>query len=121
MPYDLHIVRTDDWLDAAIDPITKEHVDALIALDPQLAWSTEDWVDMRDETTNQVIRYYMIHWNGKPTFWWYGDQITCSGPNEPDVMKMVEMAERLNANVFGDDGEAYRPQTWRATYRGELK
>lgn len=121
MAYDVHIVRTDDWLDAANDPITKPQVDELIASDPELAWSAEDWVDMRDGRGKNVTRYFMILWKGKPCFWWYRDQIQCSGPSEEQVGKMVEMAARLKANVFGDDGESYRPDTWRAVCRGELR
>ena len=45
MPYDVHIVRTHDWLDAANDPISKPLVEELIASDPELEWSTEDSVD----------------------------------------------------------------------------
>lgn len=121
MAYDLHIVRTKDWLNAAKDPVTKPQVDALIAADSELAWSTTDWVDMRAERGKKVTRYFMINWKGEPCFWWYRDQITCSGPSEAQVEKIVQMAEKLGAHVFGDDGEAYLPSNWRAVYRGELK
>ena len=49
MAYDLHIVRTEDWTDAASAPITRQDVDALIAADSELAWSTTDSVDMSDD------------------------------------------------------------------------
>ena len=120
MPYDLHIVRTDNWLDAANDPITKDEVDALIASDPELAWSAKEWGSMRDGAGQKITRYFMILWNGDPCFWWYRDQIMCSGPSEEQVGKLVEMAVKLRANAFGDDGEAYPPDTWRAVYRGEV-
>lgn len=121
MAYDVHIVRTKNWFDAANDPITKEQVDELIAADSSLAWSTKDWVDMSDGRGKKITRYYGILWNGSPCFWWYRDQITCSGPSEEQVGKMVEMAAKLGALVIGDDGEAYSAKTWRAVYRGELK
>lgn len=121
MPYDVHIVRTQHWFDAAEDPITQEQVDALIASDLELAWSTQDWVDMREGRGQKVTRFYMILWKGQPSFLWYRDQIKCSGPSEEQVGKMVEIAARMGANVLGDDGEAYHPDTWRAVYRGELK
>lgn len=41
MAYDLHLVRTSDWLDAADAPITKADVDALILADAELSWSTD--------------------------------------------------------------------------------
>lgn len=121
MAYDVHIVRTDGWLDAAKDPVTKQDVDELIASDPELAWSNEDWVDMRDGRGKKVTRYFMILWRGQACFWWYRDQIKCAGPSQEQVGKMVEMAVKLKVNVFGDDGEAYRPGTWQAVYRGELR
>ena len=121
MSYDVHLVRTDNWLDAANDPITKPQINELISADPELEWSSEDWVDLRDGHGKKVTRYFMILWKDKPCYWWYQNQITCSKPNEEQVGKMVEMATKLNANVIGDDGESYNSDTWRALYRGEMK
>lgn len=106
MAYDLHIVRTKDWTEAASAPITKQDVDTLIATDSELAWSTTDYVDMADEA-GVSTRYYMITWRGEPCFWWYRDQIQCSGPDEPQVAKLVQMAHALKAHTVGDDGETY--------------
>ena len=36
MGYDVHIVRTEDWLDAAEEPIALEEVDAVVTADPEL-------------------------------------------------------------------------------------
>ena len=121
MAYDVHIVHAKDWLDGESHPITKAQVDVLVAADPELAWSTKDWVEMWDGRGKEVTRYYMILWKGQPCFWWRRYEITCSRPSEEQVGKMVKMAAKLGANVFGDDGEAYRPATWRAVYRGELR
>ncbi len=106
MAYDLHIIRTKDWTEAASAPITKQDVDALIAADSELSWSTSHYVDMTDEA-DVSTRYYMIMWRGEPCFWWYRDQIQCSAPNEPQVAKLVQMAQALNAHTVGDDGEIY--------------
>ena len=106
MAYDLHIVRTKDWLEASTAPITKQDVDALIARDPELAWSTTDYVDMSDDA-GAVTRYHMIVWRGQPCFWWYRDQIQCSGPDEGQQAKLVQMARALDAFAVGDDGEVY--------------
>jgi hypothetical protein len=106
MAYDLHIVRTEDWTEAASAPITKQNVDALIAADSEWAWSTADYVDMSDET-GVSTRYYMINWRGQPCFWWYRDQIQCSGPDLAQQTKLVQMARALNAYADGDDGEVY--------------
>jgi hypothetical protein len=85
MAYDLHIVRTESWLDAASDPLTKEQVDELIAADPELSWSTADWLDMRDGRGKKVTHYFMMQWNGVSCFWWYRHEIRCAGPSEEQV------------------------------------
>jgi hypothetical protein len=106
MAYDLHIVRSAHWTDAGNAPITKNEVDALIVSDSELAWSTSDFVQMKDQT-GAVTAFYMIQWNGTPCFWWCRDQILCSGPDEAQVAKLVRMARALNARAVGDDGERY--------------
>lgn len=107
MAYDLHVVRSSHWMDARSSPITKIDVDALIDGDPELAWSGEDFVDMADESGN-VTRYYMILWNGLPCFWWFRDQILCSGPDDVQLVKLVRIANALSAHVVEDDGEGYQ-------------
>lgn len=61
---------------------------------------------MADETGN-VTRYFMITWRGAPCFWWYRDQVVCSGPEEAQLIKLVQIARGLGASVIGDDGERY--------------
>lgn len=109
MAYDLHIVRTRDWKEAANAPVTKQDVDALIAGDPELAWSTTDYVDMADEG-GVPTRYFMITWHGQPCFWWHRDQILCSAPTEAQIRKLAQMSGALFARVVGDDGEFYPPE-----------
>ena len=106
MAYDLHVVRTKNWLEASTSPVTKDQVDTLIRTDKELAWSTTDSVDMKDDS-GQIIRYYAILWRGNPCFLWYKDQIQCSSPNEAQQYKLVEMALALGAYAVGDDGERY--------------
>src|SRR5437899_770529 len=110
MAYDLHIVRTKNRLEASSAPITKADVDALIGSDSELAWSTTDYVDMTDNA-GAVTRYWMITWRGHSCFWWYRDQIQCSGPDEVQLQKLVEMARTLSAYAVGDDGEVYLSAT----------
>src|SRR5215475_8607032 len=102
MAYDLHIVRTKNWLQASNSPINWADVDALVAGDSELAWSTTDYVDMKDKA-GVVTRYYMINWRGQPGFWWYQDQILCSSPDQAQHSKLVQMARALDAFVVGDD------------------
>jgi hypothetical protein len=106
MAYDVHIVRTNDWLDAGSDPIKKTDVDLIVEADPELTWSTADFVDMADDS-GAVTRYFMIRWRGDPDFWWYRDQVLCSSPTEAHLVKLVQIARALKARVLGDDGESY--------------
>jgi hypothetical protein len=105
MSYDLHLVRTLDWLDAAVSPVTCEDVNHIIENDPNLEWSRSNFVDMEGSTG--TVRYYMINWNGIPCFWWYRDQVVCASPDERKTKKLVEMAGLLSAHVIGDDVEKY--------------
>jgi len=106
MAYDLHIVRTESWLEAASAPITKQDVDALVAADSELVWSTTDYVDMEDDE-GAVTRYYYLTWRGESCFWWYRDQIECASPSKAQKKKLVEMSRALGARVVGDDDEEY--------------
>lgn len=107
MGYDVHIVKTDDWLDAASNPITKEEVDKLVASDKELEWSELDYVEMIGPGGERV-RYFAILWRNSPVFYWRRNEIKSSSPDEERIMKMVELAEALKANVIGDDHERYR-------------
>ncbi len=107
MSYDLHIIRTDKWLDAESNPITKSDVDHLLSSEPDLQWSTTDYVDMRDTKNGTINRYFMILWNGDPVFWWYKAEIRCSNPQKAQIIKMVQIARALDAKVVGDEEEEY--------------
>ena len=77
----------------------------LIQSDPELEWSSSDYVEIKQE--RGFGRFYLIAWNGRSCFLWSEDQITCATPDEPQVAKLIGIAERLKANVVGDDGEQY--------------
>lgn len=106
MGYDLHIVRTDDWLDANQNPIRRSELEAVVAADPELTLDEDQFISMsgRNGRTN---RYPIVLWNGEPAFWWYEDQILCSSPDDSLVKKLIEVAGKLNARVIGDEGESY--------------
>ena len=106
MGYDLHIVRTSDWLDAATSPITREEVAKLIESDLDLEWSVSDFIDMKDET-GKAVRFPLIAWRGRSCFCWYRDQIVCKDPDRDQTAKMIHIADALNAQVIGDEGEKY--------------
>jgi hypothetical protein len=104
--YDIHIVRTNNWLEAESDPICKEDVDRMIASDPELQWSTADYVDVR-EVGGIIKRYYAILWNRSPAFLWCKAEISCSNPTKQQIIKMIQVARTLGAKVIGDEQEEY--------------
>ncbi len=115
--YDLHVVRTEDWIDSESNPITRLDRDRLIATDSTLARSTTDYVETtgKDDT---IARYFAIAWNGVATFWWVGSEVTCKKASNAQVLKLIEMAETLGARDVGDDGERYERGK---TFVGRLK
>jgi hypothetical protein len=104
--YDLHVVRTAHWLDASTNPISKDEVDHLITTDPTLAWSNQDFVEMKSDA-GEPTRCSMIEWNGVSCFWRYRDQIVCSGADDAQIGKLLRISVALSAYVVGDDGEKY--------------
>ena len=106
MGYDVHLVRTEQWFDSQSDPVSKEDVDKALATDPTLSWSESDCVEMTEDDAS-VKRYYQINWNGEPAFWWYKSEVRCKNPSEAQLLKLVELADMLKAQVVGDDGEKY--------------
>jgi hypothetical protein len=106
MAYDVHVVRTKNWLDASKTPISKEDVDTAIANDRELGWAASDYIEIADDG-GAITRYSMIAWNGVSCFYWFKDQIICSGPDEQQMVKLCNLAQALNAYVVGDDDERY--------------
>jgi hypothetical protein len=93
VPYDLHVVRTERWTDAARKPIRWDEVIGLIASDPDLQWSASDYADMQEGDI--TTRYYLICWRGTHCFWWFRDQITCATPDEAQKLKLIDIASQL--------------------------
>jgi hypothetical protein len=106
LPTDVHIVRTDRWVDAADDPITKPQLDALVAADSELEWARDVWENVSADSAI-VHRALAIQWRGQACFWWYRHSIRCTGPNAEQLVKMIDMAVALDANVIATDGTEY--------------
>ena len=117
MGYDLHIVRTNDWTDAAESPILKNEVASLIEADPEMDWSSTEFVDSVGDG-GEAVRLPFIKWRGTSYFLWDRNQIICKNPDEKLIAKMIKMADLLQAKVVGDDGERY---TLRRSLFGKAK
>src|SRR5687767_8616171 len=103
MGYDLHITRKEDWSEEDGPTISEAEWRRVIEEDPELQLDTDTRCAMSDG------EYVFAAWNGEPgALGYYNGEITANSPDEPLIRKMVAVAERLNANVQGDDGVRYR-------------
>ncbi len=98
MGYDFHITRRSDWA-ATGDDITTEEWLAYVREDAEL-------------TLTSTNGPYHAVWIGpsrqsEPWLDWSRGQIYTKNPDSPLIDKMIEIAERLDATVQGDDGEIY--------------
>ena len=98
MGYDLHITRRKDWVDDGND-ITQQEWIYLVHNDPELYFENE-------------ASPFMANWKGDsryedPWLSWSMGQIDTKSPDPLLIEKMIQIAEKLNATVQGDDGETY--------------
>src|SRR5438045_5672238 len=123
MGYDLHITRKTQWHDEVGPAITEAEWRAVVEDDPELTLDAEAQCTMADG------EYVLADWNGEPCglgYYRYRGEIRAKNPDDPLILKMVEIAQRLNANVQGDDGERYpealgerekkKPSLWRRLF-----
>lgn len=96
MGYDLHITRKDDWSDEEGPTITPEEWLVVAQADPELT-PTGD--------SSGGVPYFSYGNHGG--LWYIEGELRCKSPDEPMIRKMSALAERLVANVQGDDGERY--------------
>jgi hypothetical protein len=108
MGYDFHITRAPSWLDSPTHPISRSEWEALVASDSELETSANDWIEAIPERS--IERTYATVWIAHPDrvpFWYDDGEIKAKNADTPTRRKMVEIALRLDARVFGDDGEEY--------------
>ena len=98
MGYELHVVRTNTWLESAQDPVTRPQVEQVVLADPELTWSTTDHLNGN---------YDFIQWNGDSCFYWEKDQIIGKSLQEPQIVKLSKIAKALDAQLIGDEDEQY--------------
>ncbi|MCH5599999.1 hypothetical protein [Niabella ginsengisoli] len=117
MSYDIHITRQESWFDG--------NDNKRISLDEWKEFLTNDTemrLDNFTETTiatGELIRverdglsvWTKYSGNGLDgNFAWFdynNGNIVCKNPDNEIINKMLDIAERLNAKVQGDEGELY--------------
>lgn len=96
--YDLHICRSEDWADAAKDPIDElEWVEVVRA----------NGLERAGEADSTPIYIGRSGENALSYLWMNGEIVVTGATQEPDIVSAVSLAEQLGARVVGDDGETY--------------
>jgi hypothetical protein len=103
--YDIYITRADEWYESEASPIGVEECVAVIKQDPDLRLAGDSAFDSG----------LYFEWTGHPhcieSFELSGGMISIKNPDNPTLAKMLDLAERLQAKVVGDDGESYDRQS----------
>ena len=92
MGYDFHITRRDDWYDEGADISADEWL-KYVESDPELSI---------DESKGKYFAIWKEDWLD-----WRRGEIYTKNPRKNLVEKMIQIANRLNAKVQGDEGEVY--------------
>ncbi len=98
MGYDLHITRAEHWSNDDNQIAVQEWLD-LVKEDPELLPSPEHGE-------------YFVIWRGTsyyPETWfnWQDGNIYTKNPDKATLWKLYQMAQKLNAQLQGDDGETW--------------
>jgi hypothetical protein len=109
MGYDLYITRADHTWETQLRPISEQEWRALAESDPTLQASITDYTDRRlaDGTIERVHPWLYVTHPERRALWYYNGAISTKDPDTQLVVKMVQLADRLQAHVIGDEGEVY--------------
>jgi len=103
MGYDVHITRANNWAANSGSQIDATEWMNVLQQDPDLATDPEN---------GEFAAKYLKESEG----WldWFDGNIFTTNPTRPTVAKMLEIAQRLQAHVQGDEGEVYESaEQWR--------
>jgi hypothetical protein len=121
MGYDLHITRAPEWSSRnRPQEITEAEWLAVVDADPKLRLAT------KEDACNfpgMVLWMAKVEGYAGPWFAWVDGYIYSKNPNGLIIEKMIELAQRLNARVLGEEDEQYLPDGsvlgWERTPFGE--
>lgn len=102
MSYDLHIIRTDDWTTADLNPISFEEWFSHARTDATMIEAGT--LSLRNTEPAEQPVFALGH--GTSLHWWRG-QIVATLADEADIAGLQPIAAALNGRVQGDHGEFY--------------
>jgi hypothetical protein len=99
MGYDVHATRAENWADNAGHEIAAQEWLEIIKQDRELIPSPENGD-------------FFVIWRGAnkyPETWfcWDNGNISTKNPDKATFKKLLQIAQKLNAQIQGDDGEFY--------------
>jgi hypothetical protein len=101
--YELHLTRAADWTKASTSPIARTEWEAAARSDRRLV--EDGFVDWSDSGRSAVFEWGA---SDGPAMYWRSDQVMVKGVRSAaEIGEIVAFAQRLSANVVGDDGEWY--------------
>jgi hypothetical protein len=107
MGYELHITRATDWLDSASNPISQQEWEAFTHSVPGLR--PEGWIDYSDLGRQPIFSWTCDDGTVVSLCWRHGE-VRVAGASDAATRSLARLAESLNANLLGDDGERYDPK-----------
>ena len=104
MGYELHITRSEDWVDSESNPITMSEWLECASGGSRLSVGGSI-------TFGQVETpaYYLTDLgpeNG-PSLFWHGGEVRVGGAPDEAIGHLVAIADDLGASLIGDEGETY--------------
>lgn len=99
MGYDLHITRKEFWSDDDGPAITLDEWLAYVAQDPEIELDPQN-----PGPENYVITSHLDRW---PLWWHRSGELNTKNPDHRAIAKLVQIAQKLDARVLGDDDEIY--------------
>ena len=105
MGYDLHITRAPDWLDSQECPISREEWDDYARQNSRLREEGAiSWKDIGEQLVFSITTRHGV----EISLSCYESRVDVSGVlDRAASQEIAQIAEDLDANLFGDDGERY--------------
>lgn len=112
MGYDLHITRRPRWFAGEGQGISEAEWRAVVESDAEMRLTGSAEHELPGGGVLAYTNPGLAEWTGHPDeevvwFDYRRGNIVVKDPDDLTVVKMKELARRLNASVQGDDGESY--------------
>jgi hypothetical protein len=105
--YDLHITKAVDWVEAEEFPIDRQTWLSLAVGSPTLVQAGK--VSFVDGPSGEDVDYplfALLNAEG-PSLYWRRGEVVVSGATEDHISDLVRLADHLQAQLVGDNGEVY--------------